>query len=169
MSLRCDDIDDFVYSTIPNFSSPVIFLLILHSLTRKRTSQVPENDSVTSPSAKGITRRITSKLIAESFRASLRGSRATGGESPTVDQGLEEQAAVRREAGQDSTIPHARAIPSGPYGSRRRRVRLSLEEYAIGGILLEQQRRRARGEGPNDMFTIPSRALAAGPSDVLPR
>jgi len=87
-------------------------------------------------------------------RESFRGSRAVGRESFTVDQGFKEQTAFRRETGQDSTIPHARAIPSWSLRSQQRRIRRSREKYLTGRVLLEQQCRCARGKRRNDMFTI---------------
>lgn len=79
-------------------------------------------------------------------RESFRRSRAVGGESLTVDQRFKEQAALRRETGQDSAIPHARAIPPRSLRSQQWRIRRSREKHSTGGVLLEQQRRCARGK-----------------------
>lgn len=49
-------------------------------------------------------------------RESIRGSRATGRKLVTMDERFEEQVALRREAGQNSTLPYSRKIPVGSLG-----------------------------------------------------
>lgn len=92
----------------------------------------------------------------KTFREGLRGPWILGGESSAVDQGFQKQVAFCRETGQNAAIPHARAIPSRSHRPRRRRVRRPLEKYPTGGVLLEQQRRCARGKRRDDVFTISS-------------
>lgn len=72
------------------------------------------------------------------FREGIRRSRIAGGKSFTVDQRLEEQAAFRREARKDPTIPHSREISSGSIRQKLRRIRRSLAQYSSRGILFEQ-------------------------------